>query len=607
MEQNEFNNIFNSFDGAAQKIINDLTKPESTPCAEILETKDKRLSSLVGIIGQLRGQVLIEIQESHLKKLYKCAYGEAVEDDMELNFYLAEFTNIIAGAGITKLNNAYKGHKLDLTPPALFAYAKMDISSSEVFSSSKIYNTINGPIRLEVSFEMNASVAPAYEITAETSLDLVNVEQTLEIIDGLYPKNDLVKNQSVANEGQASKMIVHDGVYNGNTRVPTAKVDNLVDMVGELIIIQSLLEREAVKRFDSNDNLLTNFFRMEKITKEIQNLSMSLRMVSLKSTFLKINRIGRDTMANLGKKVNLVMLGEETEIDRGITEKILDPLIHLVKNAISHGIEEESERIAKGKSTEGLVVIRAYSKQGNVYIEVADDGQGLLFEKIYQKAVANNLIGEMQNFSEEEIINLIFLPGLSTAETVDNVSGRGVGLDVVKTEITKIGGKVEVSNQQGAGCVFTLKIPVNLAVVNGTIVDIHGSRYIIPTLCIKQIVKSDEVQWISIGGNKRLIRVRDELVPVIPTKVFEIKDDSSFAGSGAGNEEQDGLFILLELEREIKAIQVRGIVERREVVVKSLGNEFSHLTFLAGASILGDGRVSLILDIENLFKLGEAV
>ena len=819
MEPKEFNYFFNCFDDAALKIINDLPEPESTLGMEILEPKSKRLSAVVGIVGLYKGRVLIEIQESQVRKLYECAYGETIEDEMELCFYLAEFTNMIAGHGITMLNNVYKGHNLSLTPPALFADKEMDILSSQMFSSSKVYETKYGPIRLEVSLEVEASVESALDITTGASPDLGNNGQTLEITEELKPKTDLTSEitnnetgdlvagiingtieatedvdpeflndflvetrehieniemnvlaletdpdnmemvhslfrsfhtikglagfvnqelvraiahqtetqldkcrkgelkvskyfvdlilassdylkricddlslnrdinflnlvevhlkklkqsnefdsedieQSTGNEApeyqalkveklgeilvgqglspktvedllhkqeqhpelkfgqvavkekkaevqeiikslriqeKASKMITHDGGYAGYTRVPTAKIDSLVDMIGELIIIQSLAEREAVKRFDSNDTFVTNLLRMEKITKEVQNVSMSLRMVSMKSTFQKINRIGRDTIAEVGKDVNLVIQGEETEIDRGITEKILDPLLHLVKNAISHGIEEESERVVKGKPAEGQVSIRAYSKRGSVYIEVADDGQGLSLEKIYQKAIVKNLIDPSQYYSDEEIINLIFLPGLSTAEIVDNVSGRGVGLDVVKTEISKIGGKVEVNNRPGAGCTFTLKIPINLAAINGTIVDIQGSQYIIPTLCIKQIVKSNEVQWISISGNKRMIRVREELIPLIPiTKLFDLQED--------GKEEQDGLIIVLELEQVFKAITVRNVVERREVVVKPIGSEFSQQTFLAGASILGDGRVSLILDIENLYKIGEAI
>lgn len=384
------------------------------------------------------------------------------------------------------------------------------------------------------------------------------------------------------------------------TRVPTTKIENLVDLMGELIIIQSLIEREATRRFGTNDSFITNLLRMEKITKDIQYISMSLRMVSLKSTFQKIYRIARDSINELNKNVSLLIQGEDTEIDRGITEKILDPLLHLVKNAISHGIESEEERLSKGKTGEGQVKISAYSKRGTVYIEVSDDGHGLNFEKIRQKAVEKGIVDPSQDYSDEDLINLIYRPGFSTAESVDSVSGRGVGLDVVKTVMGKIGGKVEVNNRPGEGCAFTLKIPINLAAINGTVVDIMGENYIIPTLFIKQIIKPEEHQWISVTGNKAMIRVKDQVIPVVSiSKVFGLKD--------GGQKDEGDLVVIIELEQMLKAIRVRSIVERREIVVKTLGHEFSYLDYASGASILGNGRVTLILDVENLFKIGEAV
>jgi len=401
--------------------------------------------------------------------------------------------------------------------------------------------------------------------------------------------------QSLRIQEKANNLLNSGGGY---TRVPALKIDNLVDLIGELVIIQSQIEQDAIKRFGTNDTLVTNLLRMEKISKDIQNISMSLRMVSLKSTFQKINRIGRDTIADLGKNVNIEMTGEETEIDRGVAEKILDPLVHLVKNAISHGIEDEAERPVKGKPVQGQVQISAYSKRGNVYIEISDDGKGMDPERIYQKAIEKKLLDPEKTYTNEEIINVIFTPGFSTAEKITDISGRGVGLDVVKTEVAKIGGKVEINNRLGEGCTFTLKIPINLAVINGTIIDILGVRYIIPTLYIKQILKTEEGQWVNISGNKVMIRIKDEIIPLIPlTKIFG-------ATRGATNyEEQAELIVLVEVEQKLKALPVRNVVDRREIVIKPLGSEFSDLDYVSGASILGDGTVALILDIENLYKV----
>ena len=385
-------------------------------------------------------------------------------------------------------------------------------------------------------------------------------------------------------------------IDNGYIRIPIHKVDNLVDMMGELIIIQSLVEQEMIKRFGTDDRLISNLLKMSRITKDIQNLSMSLRMVSLKSTFQKINRIGRDTIAELGKNAGIELSGEETEIDRGVAEKLLDPLIHLVKNCIAHGIEPENERIEKGKPAKGLISIDAYNKRGNVYIEISDDGKGIDVNKVYKKAVEKNLIRQSENFAEDEVLKLIFLPGFSTSESVDNVSGRGVGLDVVKTEISKIGGRVDIINRPGRGCTFILKIPINLAIMNGTIVDIMGEHFIIPTLNIKKIFKPEEKQWIFVRGRRSMVRERDDLVPVIPlNSIFKFKGDDE--------NESSGLIVIIELDQKQKALAVNGIVGKQEIVVKSLGYEFSNLNIISGASILGDGRVALILDVENLFRM----
>ncbi|HBE78119.1 MAG TPA: hypothetical protein DDW65_10120 [Firmicutes bacterium] len=402
--------------------------------------------------------------------------------------------------------------------------------------------------------------------------------------------------QSLRIQEKASKIITSDNSYNGYTRVPTLKIDNLVDLIGELVITQAQIEQEAIKRFGNNDSLVTNLIRMEKTSKDIQNISMSLRMISLKSTFQKINRIGRDTIAELHKNVNIEISGEETEIDRGVAERILDPLLHLLKNSISHGIEEETDRVNKGKPIQGQVQIQAYSKRGSVFIEISDDGKGMDVERIYQKAIDKGILDPSKIYTEDEILNEIFLPGFSTVENVNNVSGRGVGLDVVKTEISKLGGKVELDNQSGKGCRFTLKIPINMAVINGTIIDIKGVRYILPTLYIKQILKTEPDQWINISGNKSLIRIKDEVIPLISV-------DKLFGLPRGEMDDSVELVVVVELEQSLKALPVRNVVDRREIVVKALGREFSHLDYVSGASILGDGSVALILDIESLFKI----
>jgi two-component system chemotaxis sensor kinase CheA len=379
-------------------------------------------------------------------------------------------------------------------------------------------------------------------------------------------------------------------------RIPTYKIDGMVDKIGELLILQAQIEQSALQRFNANDELVNKVLRMERLIKDLQSQSMSMRMVSLKATFQKINRVARDAINELGKNVNYLALGEDTEIDRGVAEKIQDPLLHMVKNSISHGIESEAERIQLGKPPQGEVKIQAYNKKGNIYIEISDDGRGLSLERILTKAIEKGLADPAKKYRDEEIIDFIFLPGFSTAEKVNHISGRGVGLDVVKTEMARIGGKIEVRNFPAKGCTFILKIPINFAALNGIIAEIFGYRCVIPTLNVKQIIQPRPEQWIFIKGKRAFFKVRDEVLPVVPiAKAFGVAEPDHLP--------ENSLVIILEMDKHQKALPIAGISGRKEVVVKPLDREFKEQKFASGVSILGDGKLAMILDVENLFKI----
>lgn len=374
-------------------------------------------------------------------------------------------------------------------------------------------------------------------------------------------------------------------------KVNTEKVDGLVDAMGELMIIQAQLEQEAASLFMSNHPFFNNIVRMSRIIKDLHQTSMSMRMVSINPIFHKLNRIAYDTINAMNKKVSVEFLGGETEVDRSVADKLSDPLMHMVRNSISHGIEEEEVRISRGKAPEGIVVISAYSKKGDVYIEVEDDGNGINMKRVYEKAIEKGVAVPSKKYTDDEILAFIFAPGFSTAAVVNSISGRGVGMDVVKTEITNIGGKIEIKNREGYGCKFILKIPINMASMNGTIVEFSGGKYIIPTMYIKEIVKIEPDKWITVKGKKSMIRVRDSIIPVL--SVEEIFGES---------ENDEKIIIILESENRFAALPVNSVSGRSEIVVKSIGEEFKNLNYTSGVSILGDGKVSLILDIENIFK-----
>lgn len=391
---------------------------------------------------------------------------------------------------------------------------------------------------------------------------------------------------SSANEKQADNFI----------RIPVLKVDGLMDMLGELLILTSQFEQQISEAFGRNSAMMNNLSRSSKLIKEIQASSMSLRMIEIKPTLHRLHRVARDTAAELNKKISIIIEGEETEIDRSAAEKIFDPLMHLVRNAVSHGIEEEEERIETGKKVEGTIKIKAYSKRDSVYVEVSDDGKGINTQKILKKALALNMAEESKAYSEEEIIKFIFKPGFSTQEVVNNISGRGVGMNVVEEVISHLGGKIDVVNVLGEGCAFTIKIPMNLAVMNGTIIEAAGGRYIIPTLFIKEFFIVDKSNLVSIQNKTEALRIRNNIIPVVNVpKMFNISESDTLHNLRE--------VVILEMDQKLLAFPVDRIIARQEIVSKPLESEFSSISYASWAAILGDGKVSLILDVEEMFKM----
>jgi len=420
---------------------------------------------------------------------------------------------------------------------------------------------------------------PAQEPVKEPAKEIIRPTETQKV----EPKSPEVSS--------AKKIVSSNEDY---MKVANHKIDHLVDMIGELIINQSLIDQYISSNYTQDNQLIVNMSGFLRITRELQSLSMSLRMVSFKSTFQKVSRIARDTIQELNKDVEFVTSGDNTEIDRVVTEKLLDPLVHLIKNAISHGVEENvQDRITSGKNKKAKVELNAYNKRGKIFIEVKDDGRGINTDIVYKKALEKGLIDPNKTYSEEEIKEFILLPGFSTAAVVDNISGRGVGMDVVKTQILKIGGKVNIESTLGKGSVFTLEVPVNHAIMNGTIIEMRGQYFIIPTMNVKEILQPHEEQWIFTQGKRTMLKVREDIVPIVPISIF-------FKGEKL--EEHVPLVILLEVDGELKALPITNVINRQEVVVKPVGEEFSSLKYISGMSILGTGRVSLILDIDYLFK-----
>lgn len=411
-----------------------------------------------------------------------------------------------------------------------------------------------------------------------------------DIMEKLKGDNQ-IKVEETQKENVATKQASASEEY---MKVANHKIDHLVEMMGELIINQALIDQYVSMNYSDDRQLVTNMSGFLRITRELQNLSMSLRMVALKPTFQKLTRIARDTIQELNKDVEFIMSGDSTEIDRAVAEKLLDPLVHMIKNAISHGIEEDSsERVKTGKVKKAKVELNAYSKRGKIFIEVKDDGKGINTEIVYKKALEKGLIDPGRTYSDAEIKEFIMLPGFSTAKVVDNISGRGVGMDVVKTQILKLGGKVDIQSTLNQGSTFTLEVPVNHAIMNGTIIEINNQHFVVPTINVKEFLQPNENQWIFTKGQRTMIKVRDHIIPIVPVSTFF---------KNVQEPKHVPLVMVLELDQELRAIPIVNVISRQEVVVKPVGTEFQHLKYISGMSILGTGKVSLILDIDYLFR-----
>jgi len=379
----------------------------------------------------------------------------------------------------------------------------------------------------------------------------------------------------------------------GSIRVNTLKLDNLMDMVGELVIVQSQLQESSRSEVLDNSPMQRNLGQLSRITKDLQHTSMSLRMIPIKQTFQKMGRIVRDVTAKNGKKVLYQISGEDTELDRNVVEKIGDPLIHMIRNAVDHGVETVEQRIAAGKPEQGVVMLKAYHQGSNIVIELSDDGRGMDHEKLLAKAQQKGLVSPEQNFTKEEIFQFIFLPGFSTAEKITDISGRGVGMDVVRKNIENLRGTVEISSTLGKGSIFRIKLPLTMAIIDGLVVKVGPDKFILPTTSVKVAVRPEGDQINTFRGQAEALELRGKTIPFVRlSDVFGIESDSQDA--------TDGIIVIIESGARPFGILVDDMVSKQEVVIKSLGTLMQGIRGIAGGAILGDGTIALILDPVSL-------
>lgn len=445
-------------------------------------------------------------------------------------------------------------------------------------------------VHKEDKIETQTETQVAEETKEEKTIEETkSQEETKEEI-----KTEQAKSQTSAAKSQASSSVKVQAP--STVRVDTRKLDSLMNLIGELVIAQSRI-MQLTQSLDIDNGLKEAVSSMDRTSRQIQEEVMNIRMMPVGPIFNQFHRYVRDLNLELNKEVKLVLKGETTEIDKNMLEQLSDPLKHIIRNSMDHGIERtKEERIARGKPEFGTITMSAAHQEGHVVIEVSDDGNGLNKERIYNKAIEKGLLSKDGKYSDAEIYRTIFSPGLSTAEKITDISGRGVGMDVVRANVEKMKGKIEIKSEEGKGSTFIIKLPLTLAIIEGITFALGEQIYIMPLISIIEQMKVKNEQIKPFEGRGEMIKIRDEYLPLIRLhKVFEIDTHIE--------DIDNGIVVVVEAGYRRCAIFVDELLDQQQVVIKSLDSAFSKHSGISGGTILGDGRIALIIDIQGLVNI----
>ncbi|OED00385.1 MULTISPECIES: chemotaxis protein CheA [unclassified Rhizobium] len=460
------------------------------------------------------------------------------------------------------------------------------------------------PVPFDLSI-LHDGAAPAAETVEETSAPrndvaaAVAAAETASNVTQLasaaarVEKKEAALAAAAASNAAAAQNSAAAAAAGQTIRVDLDRVDRLINLVGELVINQAMLSQSVIEN-DNNgaSSINMGLEELQQLTREIQDSVMAIRAQPVKPVFQRMSRIVREIADMTGKSIRLITEGENTEVDKTVIDKLAEPLTHMIRNAVDHGVETPEKRAALGKNPEGTVRLTAKHRSGRILIELADDGAGINREKVRQKAIDNDLIAADANLSDEEVDNLIFLPGFSTADKISDISGRGVGMDVVKRSIQALGGRINISSKPGQGSVFTMSLPLTLAVLDGMVVTVAGQTLVVPLTAIVETLQPEASAIHSFGANHRLISIRNSFCPLV-----DVGRILNFRATQANPVE--GVALLVESEGGgQRALMVDAIQGQRQVVIKSLEANYTHVPGIAAATILGDGRVALILDVD---------
>lgn len=547
---------------------------------KVAESKPQKLSDLSREFGDFDADAkkLYLIELSFDKDIYFRGYDHTL------------FFKLLAEDG--EIQESYWGCEDIPTLDKLVTDESMFKTVSLIYSSKKTKNEIEEIFEFLFDNEYKVSEIgdkpkidePAQEQNNKQSV-AAEVEQHIEVRKDEAAKEVVKpkKEKEADTQPQAKSYI----------KIDTAKLDELFDTVGELVIAQNFIAQNEKIRGLLDPNINKTIEILSKITKLIQDRVMSLRMVAIKDTFEKMKRVARDTAKKTGKEISLIIQGEETEIDKTMIDSLSDPIVHMIRNAIDHGLEDNAEdRIKAGKPVEGTITLKAFHKSGNIIIAITDDGRGIDKDVVLKKGIEKGLVSDGEQLTDQQIYGLIMQPGFSTAKVISDISGRGVGLDVVKTSIEKLRGKIEIDSEKGKGSTFSIILPLTLAIIDGMLVSSGGETFIIPTLSVVESFVPDKEIVYMLKGKGEFVNLRGEQIPVV-------RLNEALALGGERAPIWESTLVCAESERGRVAILVDALLGRQQVVIKTLGRSMAKIKEISGGAILGNGDIALIVNIDG--------
>ena len=500
------------------------------------------------------------------------------------------------------------GARLDLVFDATAMMRKILAELAAAVEASREFTTAEDIPSLVA--RLQAALEPSFEGGARKAEKRQEMESRQEDVrlPGPSPPPDEVREESVQNiaaEATAAAPAANrapgsegggDPKLRATIKVDLERVDRLVEMIGELVVVEAMVVGAPEIAHSASARVRNCLSQLEKVTHDLQDVGMRMRMLPVSGVFQKMARMARDVGRKAGKQVRVVLSGEQTEMDRSMVEQISDPLVHMIRNSIDHGIEPPDVRRKAGKPEEGKVRLSACHEGGHVVIEISDDGRGLNREAILKKAIAQGLIQATDTLSEDEINSMIFAPGFSTAEKVTDISGRGVGMDVVRRNIDAMRGRVTIKSIPGQGTTFKITLPLTLAIIDGMLVACGKERYIIPTLSIIESIQPEASMLVTQGASNEMLNMRGSILPLL-------RMDRLLGAKGAIQDPSKGLVVIIEGSGRRVGLLVDEVIAQQQVVIKSMGEGVGEVPFVSGAAILSDGRVGLIVNVEGIVSL----